>query len=267
MCPAPSPTQLADRLANLTAELREPITLDALTRDYKVFQRRRGHRHSTDDALTSWYAVTHAPSPPVSAILDLGTGIGTVGLSLAWYFREAAVTAIEVQDMSFRLLRENVWANGVEGRIHTIRGDLREALPGGEFDLVSASPPYFDRKAGVLSPDPQRAGARFELRGDIRDYCRAACRVLAPGGRFVFCFPTVQRARAERACREAALSLVAMRDVVPREGLAPLFSLFACARSDEGSASRVEVETPLTVRDASGAHTAEMIAARGVFFG
>jgi tRNA1(Val) A37 N6-methylase TrmN6 len=265
MSPTRSPADLATRLAELTSELSEPITLDRLTRDYSIFQRRRGHRHSTDDALTAWYAATHSPRGPVSTMLDLGTGIGSVGLALAWYFREATLTAIEVQAVSFRLLRENVWANGVEGRARIIHGDLRDALPDGAFDLVSASPPYFDVKAGIVSPDSQRAGARFELCGDIGDYCRAARRVLALGGRFVFCFPTVQRERAERACREASLSLLSIRDVIPREGLAPLFSLFACT-GDDSSAIAMHVESPLMVRDSRGVHTPEMIDARGVFF-
>lgn len=65
------------RLA-LEAELGEEVTCDGLTASTWIFQRRRGHRHSTDDLLTGWYAIER--SPPVSTLLDLGTGIGTVGL-------------------------------------------------------------------------------------------------------------------------------------------------------------------------------------------
>jgi len=237
----------------------EPITLDYLTADFRIFQRRRGHRTSVDDLLTAWYAVTHVATPP-RTMLDLGTGIGSVGLSLAWVFRDAHLTAIEVQEISHRLLVENVAINGLGERVRIIHDDLR-SLGSGAFDLVTGSPPYFDVKNGIVSADPQRAGARFELRGDVTDYCRAAKRNLAVAGRFVFCFPTVQRDRALRACSDARLRVISYRDVIPREGVAPLFTLFACAHDG----SDTLVESPFVVRDAFGEHTEEMTAARAVF--
>ena len=245
------------RLAELESEMGEAITLDSLTRDFQIFQRRRGHRTSVDDLLTAWYA-TRGPAP--RTILDLGTGIGSVGLALAWVYREAHLTAVEVQDVSFALFRENVAVNGLEDRVVAIHADLRD-LPAGTFDLVTGSPPYFDVRSGIVSADPQRAGARFELCGDVTDYCRAAARNLAEQGRFVFCFPTVQRDRALNAVTDAQLSVHTMRDVIPREGIAPLFTLFACGR-DAGAGV---VERPFVVRDAEGVHTEEMTVARAVF--
>jgi tRNA1(Val) A37 N6-methylase TrmN6 len=263
--------ELESRLADLTRELGEELTLDSVTRDFRIFQRRRGHRHSTDDLLTAWYAVTkmHEEGLGPRRLLDLGTGIGSVGLALAWAFPDSDLTAIEVQPGSFRLLRENVWANGVEARARPHLGDLRrlrDVIGDGVFDLVTGSPPYFDVRSGIVSADPQRAGARFELNGDVGDYCRSARGALAPRGRFVFCFPTLQYARAVAAVEQAALTLMASRDVVPKEGLAPLFSLFVCrlaeAAEPRGATTR---EAPLVVRDAGGVHTADMTAARAVF--
>ena len=259
-----SDAELRERLESMTRAEGSPMTLDGLTRDYKIFQRRRGHRHSTDDLLTAWYAITHAPDSP-RTLLDLGAGIGSIGLAVAWYFGDASLTAIEVQDASFRLLQHNVWANALEPRARAIHGDLRavtKTLPAGTFDLVLGSPPYFDVKSGIVSADPQRAGARFELCGDVRDYCDAARRTLAPSGVFVFCFPTASRARAENACAGASLSIASSRDVIPKEGLSPLFSLFACRhRADVASIT----EPPFVVRDAHGAHTAELTGARATF--
>lgn len=246
---------LAARGRELENELGDEITCDALTRTFSIYQRRRGHRTSVDDLLTAWYA-TRGEAP--RTVLDLGTGIGSVGLYVAWVYREAHLTAIEVQDISFRLLRENVWANALQDRTTLIHDDLRNLGPG-SFDLVTGSPPYFDVRDGIVSADPQRAGARFELRGDVRDYCRAAARTMA--GRFVFCFPTAQRTRARDAVRDAGLHLRRMRDVVPRTGLAALFSLFECVRQP----IETLVEPAFIVRDADGKHTEEMTAARAAF--
>jgi tRNA1(Val) A37 N6-methylase TrmN6 len=113
----------------------------------------------------------------------------------------------------------------------------------------------------VVPTDPQKAHARFELRGDISDYALAARAALADGGRFLFCFPTVQRDRAELACAAAELAMIRSRDVIPRAGAAPLFTLFACRRSEEPGPAHV-FEPPHVVRDEHGEPTAMHRAAR-----
>ena len=240
------------------------LTVDGLTRDWKIVQRKRGHRHSTDDLLTGWYAAENAPDP--ERILDLGSGIGSVGLLALWRSPRATLTAIEAQAVSYALLEKNVAMNDLGARVRTIHGDLRDVrLAGESFDLVTGSPPYFDIKDGIVPADSQKAHARFELRGDVRDYCAAARAAMAPNARFVFCFPTAQRARAERACEEADLPPIRSRDVVPRKGAPPLFSLFCCRRREEPYEGIAIVEPPYFVRDENGIQTAEHAAARATF--
>jgi tRNA1Val (adenine37-N6)-methyltransferase len=243
------------------------LTVDGLTRDWKITQRKRGHRHSTDDLLTAWYAVEHlAFADGARRVLDLGSGIGSVGLLVLWRSPHAMLTAIEAQDVSFRLLEKNIAMNGLADRVRAIHGDLRTVrLEGESFDLVTGSPPYFDVKAGIVPADTQKAHARFELRGDVRDYCRAARDAMAPGARFVFCFPTVQRERAERACDDMRLARVTSRDVVPRRGAPALFSLFACRRSEDAPHAPAILEPPYIVRDEAGVETMEHAAARATF--
>ena len=238
-------------------------TVDGLTRDWQIIQRRRGHRHSTDDLLTGWYAAEQVPAP--SRVLDLGSGIGSVGMLVLWRAPAAMLVAIEAQDVSFALLERNVALNRLEARVRAIHGDLRAVDLGGErFDLVTGSPPYFDVGAGIVPADSQKAHARFELRGDIRDYAAAARSALGDAGRFVFCFPSVQHARAIAACDKAKLAVVRWREVVPRVGLAPLFSLYRRAREETWSAAP-EHEPPHIVRDAAGTPTAAHAAARANF--
>jgi tRNA1Val (adenine37-N6)-methyltransferase len=240
------------------------LTVDGLTRDWKIAQRKRGHRHSTDDLLTGWYAAEHAPNP--ARILDLGSGIGSVGLLVLWRSPRATLTAIEAQAVSFALLQKNIAMNDLGARVRAIHGDLRDVHIAGEsFELVTGSPPYFDVKDGIVPADSQKAHARFELRGDVRDYCAAARAAMAENARFVFCFPTAQRARAERACEEAALPPIRMRDVVPRKGAAPLFSLFCCRRREDAYDGVALVEPPYFVRDENGVQTEEHGAARATF--
>ena len=256
--------ELEARRAALSAELGEPITVDGLTSTYRIFQRKKGHRHSTDDLLTAWYALEKSallPSP-ITRCLDLGTGIGTVGLLvLSAMPGDLRLTCIEAQDVSFRFLRENLRANGVEDRVVALHGDLRELSLDERFPLVTGSPPYFDVASAIVPADSQKAHARFELRGDVRDYARAAKRHLESAGLFVFCFPWPQKERALAAARGEGFSVVTSQDVVPREGLAPLFSLFACRLGKHEE----QVEPPFVVRHAGGAHTPSMHDVRARF--
>ncbi len=259
--PARSSAEIEQRRTEIEAQLGEPITLDLLTESWVMYQRKRGHRHSTDDLLTAWYAIQHGF--PAERLLDLGTGIGTVGLLVLSQAPNAHLTAVEAQEISFGLFQHNLWANGQAGLVKAIHADLRHAkFDDASFDLISGSPPYFDVSAGIVPNDSQKAHARFELRGTVFDYCRVAGRALAPSGAFVFCFPFAQKARAERACAEGGLEIVRARDVVPREQLPPLFSLFLCRHP--GFGPRVD-EPPFVVRDASGRHTAEMTQVRQLF--
>lgn len=238
----------------------DETTIDMLTSGWTIEQRKHGHRHSTDDLLTGWWAIELVPAP--RRMLDLGAGIGGVGLVALWRApADATLVAIEAQEISFALLERNLERNALGARVRAIHGDLREVRLDEAFDLVTGSPPYWDVSWGKVPDDSQKAHARFELRGDVADYCRAARAHLAPGGRFVFCFPTVQRPRAEAAIAAADLVLERSRDVIPRAGAAPLFSLFACRRAEDPGPAPV-LDPPHLVRDERGVETAQHAAAR-----
>lgn len=239
----------------LEREFGESVTLDGLTGEWFIFQRARGHRHSVDDVLTAAYAIE--VSPVVPRHLDLGTGIGTVGLLVLWGMGPSAhLTAIEAQTVSHRLLLANIAENKLSERVQPLLGDLRELAASQQFPLITGSPPYFPTSAGIVPQDSQKAHARFELRGDVSDYARAARRHLAPDGWFVFCFPTPQKARALAAVASAGLGVARQRDVIPRAGLPPLFSLFACRHLDESN--RTQIDPPLVVRSADGQLSEQM---------
>jgi tRNA1Val (adenine37-N6)-methyltransferase len=228
-----------------------------------IAQRRKGHRHSADDVLTAWYALQ--VSPPVSEHLDLGTGIGTVGLLTLWGMGSGArLTCVEAQEISYRLLQANIDANGIRSRVDCSLGDLRNLALDRKFPLITGSPPYFPPGSGVIPQDSQKAHARFELRGDVGDYAKAAVSHLAEGGWFVVCFPSPQKQRALDGIAASGLKVVRMRDVIPRETLPPLFTLFAC-RHPQDFTGETTVEKPLTVRHESGRLTGEMAEVRRLF--
>ncbi len=80
-------------------------TLDALCGHFRIFQLKKGHRFSTDDVLTAWYGTTWCPS--ARSALDLGSGIGSVGMLAAWRLQGIPFVTIEAQDVSVQLARKS----------------------------------------------------------------------------------------------------------------------------------------------------------------
>jgi tRNA1(Val) A37 N6-methylase TrmN6 len=242
--------------ASQTPVVPEDQTLDAISGYFRIYQLRDGHRFSTDDVLTAWYGTAWVPS--ARRVLDLGSGIGSVGMIAAWRLQGASFVTIEAQQQSVELARKSAEYNGLNDRYDIRLGDFRDAtilagtLP---FDLVLGSPPYFPIGTGIEGDHPQKIACRFELRGDIADYARAAAAQLAPGGLFACVFPEEQLERIQQAAADAALAIVRRRPVVFREGEPPLVGLFAMMRETdlpERMRTRTWTEPPLIIRAADG---------------
>ena len=247
---------------------------DAITRDFRVFQRVRGHRYSVDDVLTAYVAATAKPG--ALRVLDLGSGIGSVALMVAWKLPEAEITTIEAQEISFALQQENIARNGLQRRTTAICGDFRDeavreaARVRGPFALITGTPPYFDPKSALASSDSQRTYARLEMRGGVEAYIETAAPLLTESGAFVVCADALKPERVLRAAAQCGLSPSAALVVHPREGKAPLFTVWTLRKQRTGLARTAESPlpfepTPWIARTSDGARTAALYEIRAFF--
>jgi len=234
-------------------------SLDQLTYDWKIFQLRKGHRFSTDDVVTAWRASVHRPDG-ATRLLDLGTGIGSVGLTTLYLCKDPAarLLGIEAQEISLPLHRKTLALNGLESVASLVHGDIRDpsVLPeGSQFDLITGSPPYTPETNGVVPQHTQKAHCRFELRGSVAVYAEAARRFLAPGGRFVYVMLAADP-RTEAAAVDNGFTILECMNVVFREGRAPLIKTIVAARNEDGPHPPRKDYT-FTIRDADGNWTDE----------
>jgi len=227
-----------------------------LAGDWRILQLVRGHRWSLDDLVTAWCAAQQ--SAPPALIADLGCGIGAVLLLLAWRFPSARCVGVEAQPVSVALARRSLAWNGAERRCEVRLGDLRDRAltpEGPLYDLVTGTPPYLPPGTASEPLRPQQAPCHIEQHGGIEAYCNAAAWLLAPGGHFVACHAAAQISRVEAAASAAGLAIESRRNVVPRDGKAPLFCVYVMRHAAEVSGTTVHA--PLVVRDARGQRTAE----------
>jgi tRNA1(Val) A37 N6-methylase TrmN6 len=143
-------------------------------------QPRRGYRVAVDAVL-----LAAATSPPPGArVLDLGAGVGAVGLCLAARVKDCRVVCIELQPALADLAAHNAQANGVADRIQVIVHDIAETLPAalGKFACVATNPPYLAAAAADPSPDRSKALATVESSADLGRWLQVATDALEAAG-------------------------------------------------------------------------------------
>jgi tRNA1(Val) A37 N6-methylase TrmN6 len=236
-----------------------------LAGDWRILQQVAGHRWSLDDLVTAWAAAEVVAGRPPARIADLGCGIGTVLMLLAWRFPAAAGVGVEAQAASVDLARRSLAWNGVTDRCTVRHRDFRDPAAAPEeaaFDLVTGTPPYLTPGHATRSRRAQCGPCHFEERGGLEAYCDAAARLLAPEGRLVLCAAAFQDARACAAVAAAGLRLAARLAVVSRAGKPALFGVYVARRAEAAPRAGDRLPAALTVRDAAGRWTAQFAAVR-----
>ena len=179
-----------------SAQPGSAATADGLTEDrwlggrLVLLQPKRGHRVGTDAAL-----LVAAAGALEGRIVDVGAGVGAVGLALAERAPRASVDLVELDPELARLAEDNAARNGLHARTRVLRLDAlnpkqrREAGLAESASCVVTNPPFFDAKAVRASPDKGKARAhvlpRAAAGAALADWIQSSLAILVPGGRFV----------------------------------------------------------------------------------
>jgi tRNA1(Val) A37 N6-methylase TrmN6 len=156
------------------------VTEDALLGGrVRLLQPARGYRVAVDAVLLA----AAIDARPGQRVLDLGAGVGAVGLCLVARVPDCDVVGIELQPELARLAERNAGLNGVSAKVKTIIHDLAHPLPDlGLFDHVATNPPYLAAAVADPSPDRSRALATVESSADLARWLTVATRLAKPAG-------------------------------------------------------------------------------------
>ncbi len=161
--------------------METPLTEDALLGGrVRLLQPRKGYRVAVDAVLLA----AAIEAGPGDHVLDLGAGVGAVGLCIARRVAGCRITGIELQPELAALAQRNVALNGVTDRIQTIVHDLARPLPPtlGLFDHVATNPPYLAAAVADPSPDASKALATVESSAPLGRWLDVATAALKPAG-------------------------------------------------------------------------------------
>jgi len=134
-------------------------------------------------------ATGHRP-PTTFTVLDLCTGSGCVGVSIAKLLPQVRVVATDISPAAAAVATRNAAKLSVSDRVQVLCGDLFAALPADapEFDYLVANPPYIaDAEIPKLEPVVRDFEPHLALAGGpdglslIRRIVAEAPEHLAPG--------------------------------------------------------------------------------------
>ena len=220
----------------------------------RVSQLARGHRAGTDAVLLAAFA-----APTDGLIIDVGAGVGTVGLALAIRNAQARICLLERAPEIAALARDNIGLNAVSERVGVVETDVLAAFPrrnagvrNESADLVVTNPPFYDVGSGRPSPDALKRGAHI-VDGNLEAWLRACLTIVRPGGRLCVIH------RAERlgtilSALEGRSGGALVRSVHPKNDAAASRVLICAIK---GSRAPMIIAPPLVLHGADGKFTIE----------
>jgi tRNA1(Val) A37 N6-methylase TrmN6 len=163
-----------------------PVSEDALMGGrIRLRQPLAGYRVAIDPVLLA----AAVPAAEGDNVLDIGCGVGAASLCLAARIEHCRITGLDAQVGLARLANDNAALNGVADRVVAIAGDLLRPPPRlapGSFAHVMANPPFLERGAASLPPDPRKAAANVEGEADLAAWLGFALAMLRPKGSLTF---------------------------------------------------------------------------------
>jgi len=162
------------------------LTTDTLLEGRVTIQQpRRGYRVNVDSLLLANFA---AAGRTAALAVDLGAGVGALGLVLLAVGAARTVALVEADPELVALSRENLARATARGVAHACELG-RQRLPAGllqSAELVVCNPPFFPSARGT----PARESARRSRSGELEPFLRAARALLSgPRARATFCYP------------------------------------------------------------------------------
>lgn len=225
-------------------------SVDALFEgDVMLEQGTQGYRFNVDSVLLAAFAHRVVGDH----VLDVGAGVGPVGLGLAHLSPTRHVDCVERQPRLAALARANIERNDLGARCAVIECDIQD-LKGKKhhYDGAVMNPPYYRCGAGGQSPSTERALARHEVHGTIAELVRATARHLYHHAPLCVVYPAERLGALLSALDAVERRNVRLQSILPYENADATLVLVAARASKTHT---TVIRTPLILHDAARNYT------------
>lgn len=228
--------------------------LDDLQNGYYIIQKNNGFKFGVDAVLLADFA----KDAESKNTLDLCTGTAIVPLLLAKRTTTENICGLEIQEDISHMAKRSVEYNGLSGRIHITRGDLKDAemiYGRGSFDKITCNPPYMKSGAGLINAADTKTISRHEVLCSLDDVIRVSSRLLISKSRFFMVHRPSRLADIICTMRRYSLEPKRIRFVHPTPNKAANLILIE-GMKDGGS--ELKMLPPLYVHNEDGTYTSEI---------
>ena len=191
-------------------------------------------------------------------VLDMGTGTGVIPILLEAKTKGREFIGLEIQELSYDMACRSVALNGLEEKVHIVKGDIKQAseiFGKASFDVVTCNPPYMNDMHGLKNPDLPKAIARHEVLCTLEDVCRQAGELLRVGGSFHMVHKPFRLAEIFTRLQQHGLEPKRMRLVHPYIDKEPNMVLIEAVK---GGKSMIKIGPPLIVYKEPKVYTDEI---------
>ena len=127
------------------------FTVDKILRGkISIIQLKKGFRYGFDAVFLAAFVNGYLKKLKKKKIslADVGSGVGTISLIIAYQNDKINITAIENNDTYLEIANENIVRNNFQKKINLMQGDIfnidNDLM--NRFDIVVTNPPFYDRK-------------------------------------------------------------------------------------------------------------------------
>jgi tRNA1Val (adenine37-N6)-methyltransferase len=127
------------------------FTVDKILRGkISIIQLKKGFRYGFDTVFLAAFVNGYLKKLKKKKIslADVGSGVGTISLIIAYQNDKINITAIENNDTYLEIANENIVRNNFQKKINLMQGDIfnidNDLM--NRFDIVVTNPPFYDRK-------------------------------------------------------------------------------------------------------------------------
>ena len=130
--------------------LSKNITVDKILRGkISIIQLKKGFRYGFDAVFLAAFVNGYLKKLKKKNFLlaDVGSGVGTISLIIAYQNDEINITAIENNDSYIEIANENIIRNNFQEKINLMKEDIfnfdKDLI--NKFDIVVTNPPFYDQ--------------------------------------------------------------------------------------------------------------------------
>ncbi len=130
--------------------LSNNVTVDKILKGkISIIQLKKGFRYGFDTVFLAAFVNGYLKKLKRKKIslVDVGSGVGTISLIIAYMNEEINITAIENNDSYIEIANENIVRNNFQKKINLMKEDIFDFGNNliNRFDIVVTNPPFYDQ--------------------------------------------------------------------------------------------------------------------------